>query len=187
MTTRPMRADARRNRRRLVEVATEAFAGQGADAPLEEIARRAGVGIGTLYRHFPDRDALVAAVFQGELDALVDLAARLSGQRPPVAALSAWMSAVVRHTAAYRGLGDSLMCGRAESMGVCQDRLRAAGAELLSTARNAGEVRADARIEDLMHLVCAVALAADRSPADPGLADRLLDLAVDGLRTRTAG
>ncbi|MDI5966861.1 TetR family transcriptional regulator [Streptomyces sp. SL13] len=182
--TKPMRADARRNYQRLVEVATTAFAEHGADAPLEDIARRAQVGIGTLYRHFPDREELMAAVFQGELDALVTLAEQLRAEQPALTALNSWLRAVVAHTTAYRGLGRSLMAARAASMGVCQGTLRAAAAELLTGAQQAGQVRADARVDDLMHLACAIALAAERSPQDPRLADRLLDLAVEGLRTR---
>lgn len=186
MTTRtkPMRADARRNYERLVAVAAEAFAEHGADAPLEDIARRAHVGIGTLYRHFPERDELVAAVFQGTLDGLVALATRLAAEGPPLTALTGWLRALVAHTTTYRGLGRSLMAARAASMGVCQGTLREAAGRLLTAAQESGEVRADAQVGDLMHLACAIAGAAERSPDDPGLADRLLGFTVEGLRIR---
>ncbi len=185
--TRPMRADARRNHERLVEVAKSAFAENGADAPLEDIARRAHVGIGTLYRHFPERDALIAAVFQSELDALLALASELARAACPLTALVDWLGAVVAHTRTYRGLGRSLMVTRAAPMNTCRKGLHGASAVLLERAVAAGELRTDVRVQDLLHLACAISLVADRAPDDPELADRLLSFAVDGLRVRAAG
>lgn len=182
--TKTMRADARRNRERLVAVAKTAFAENGADAPLEDIARRAQLGIGTLYRHFPERNALMAAVFQNELDALLDLARELGTADCPLAALITWLRAVVVHTRTYRGLGQALMAAQATSMDVCKKELRTAGSALLERAVHAGEVRADVRVQDLLQLTCAISLSAERSPDDPGLSDRLLSFAVDGLRVR---
>ncbi len=184
MMTKPMRADARRNYERLVGVARTTFAENGADAPLEDIARRAHLGIGTLYRHFPERDALMAAVFQSELEALVTLADELADADSPVGALADWLRAVIAHTMTYRGLGQALMATRATSMTACTKLLRAAGDTLLKRAQQAGEVRADANTPDLLKLSHAIGLAAEKSPGDPELADRLLALIIDGLRTR---
>ncbi|AEW96174.1 MULTISPECIES: TetR/AcrR family transcriptional regulator [Streptomycetaceae] len=181
---RTMRADARRNYQRLLTEAKAAFLAQGSDAPLEEIARRAGVGIGTLYRHFPDRTALMAAVFTGEVDALVSLAGELAGRPDPVDALAVWLRAVITHSTAYRGLGKALMATGAAGLDSCQAPLRQAGGTLLERARDVGGVRPDADIPDLLRLCHAIGLAAEADPDDPGLADRLLALAVDGLRAR---
>src|SRR5580704_6119469 len=102
--TRQQRSDARRNRDRLVEVAAEAFAANGIDASLEDIARKAEVGVGTLYRHFPNRDALLEAVFRNNVDQLCDQADELLATLPPVEALGAWMKAFVAYVASKRGL-----------------------------------------------------------------------------------
>jgi AcrR family transcriptional regulator len=182
--TKPMRADARRNHERLVAVAKTAFAEHGADAPLEDIARRAEVGIGTLYRHFPERNALMAAVFQNELEALIALATDLCEADGPLTALTAWLRAVISHIRAYRGLCQSLIAAQATSMDTCKKGLRTAGDALLRRAQFNGDVRADARVQDLLQLTCAIALVAERSPEDPQLADRMLSFAVDGLRVR---
>ena len=177
-----MRADARRNRERLVEVAKRAFADHGADAPLEDIARRAHVGIGTLYRHFPERTALMAAVFRSELDALVLLSDRLAESDSPMEALGTWLRAVIAHTATYRGLGGALTADGPTSMDICRIPLHRAGETLIGRARQAGQVRDDARVQDLLRLSCAIALVAEKAPEEPDLADRLLGFVLDGLR-----
>src|SRR5262245_54317410 len=108
MEARPLRADARRNRDRLVEAAVRAFTQGGLDATLESIARDAGVGIGTLYRHFPTREALVEAAYRNELARLCDAATELLADRPADGALRAWMDRYVDYMATKRGMADAL-------------------------------------------------------------------------------
>ncbi|MFF0472438.1 TetR/AcrR family transcriptional regulator [Streptomyces sp. NPDC004284] len=180
-----MRADARRNHERLLVEARAAFARQGADAPLEEVARRAGVGIGTLYRHFPTRADLLNAVFQEALAELLDRSRQLSEADAPCTALVEWLRALIAHAGEYRGLAHALMSAsydRSSALARCSDPLRAAGERLLGRAREAGQVRADVSIGDLMQLTNAIALAAEQCPEDPELADRLLALTLRGLK-----
>jgi AcrR family transcriptional regulator len=175
-----MRADARRNRERIVTVAGVAIAEHGADASLEDIARRAGVGSATLHRHFPTRQALLEAVFQGRVEALCAQARALAGELAPGPALVAWLRAVSRHAAANRGLAASLVRGADPSLGsACHAMITTAGEELVSAARRSGDVRADVAVVDLLKLANAVSLATEGDPAE---ADRLLTLALDGIR-----
>ncbi|MER7946049.1 helix-turn-helix domain-containing protein [Streptomyces sp. NPDC096079] len=180
-----MRADARRNHERLLIEARAAFAAQGADAPLEEVARRAGVGIGTLYRHFPTRADLLNAVFQEALAELLDRSRELAEADDPCRALVEWLRALIAHAGEYRGLAHALMSAsydRSSALARCSVPLRAAGERLLESARKAGQVRADVSIGDLMQLTNAIALAAEQCPEDAELADRLLALTVRGLK-----
>ncbi|MEE1756226.1 TetR/AcrR family transcriptional regulator [Streptomyces sp. SP18CS02] len=182
---RPMRADARRNYGRLLAEARGAFAEHGTDASLEDIARRAGVGIGTLYRHFPNRQALMNAVFQEALTALLDRSRELAESEEPCTALVMWLRANVTHAGEYRGLARALMSAshdRSSALSGCSVPLRAAGQVLLGRAQEAGAVREDVSMGDLMQLTNAIALAAEQSPDDPELADRLLTLTVRGLK-----
>ncbi|MFB9522005.1 MULTISPECIES: TetR/AcrR family transcriptional regulator [Streptomyces] len=189
---RPMRADARRNHAKLLAEARAAFAEHGTDASLEEVARRAGVGIGTLYRHFPTRHALLSAVFQDAVDELLTRAHELaeSPDDEPCTALATWLRAIITHASEYRGLARALLAasgttGGATALSSCSTPMREAGTTLLARAQQAGAVRGDVPIGDLMQLTNAIALAAEQSPDDPELADRLLSLAVRGLRPRT--
>ena len=168
-----MRADARRNRDRLVSMASSVVAEQGAEASLEEIARRAGVGSATLHRHFPTRLALLDAVFAERVAALCELGADLRAAPEPAAALVRWLRELIRHVVRNRGLGTSLLKGTGES---CHARILAAGEGLVTRAR--GAIRADVTTEELLKLANGVALAAAE---DEQLADRLLTLAVTGL------
>ncbi|QXE35055.1 TetR/AcrR family transcriptional regulator [Streptomyces sp. GMY02] len=184
-TPRPMRADARRNYERLLAEARACFAEHGTDASLEDIARRAGVGIGTLYRHFPNRHALLNAVFQEALAALLERSRELSRADPPCASLVEWLRALITHAGEYRGLSRALMSvsyDQSSALSECSVPLRAAGERLLVRAQQAGYVRAEVSIDDLMQLTNAIALAAEQSPSDPELADRLLDLTLTGLK-----
>ncbi|MFF0723370.1 TetR/AcrR family transcriptional regulator [Streptomyces sp. NPDC004134] len=186
---RPMRADARRNYERLLGEAAVAFAEHGADASLEEIARRAGVGIGTLYRHFPDRFALMGEVFQTRVDELDAAARALTAEAgTPMAALAAWMRRYVDVSSTIRGIAATLMD---EGLMVnCKEQLRETVELLASRARRSGELRADVAPDDLLRLTSAIAYAAEKAsaknPEDTEIADRLLGLALDGLRTRGA-
>ncbi|MFJ8072744.1 TetR/AcrR family transcriptional regulator [Streptomyces sp. NPDC096176] len=183
--TRPKRADARRNYERLLTEARATFAERGTDASLEEIARRSGVGIGTLYRHFPNRHAMMNAVFQEALTALLERSHELAGAEQPCTALVEWLRALVTHAGEYRGLARALMSASHDedsALTACSVPLRQAGERLLVRAQEAGSVRADVSIADLMQLTNAIALAADQAPEDPELADRLLTLTLRGLR-----
>ncbi|MFF9866279.1 MULTISPECIES: TetR/AcrR family transcriptional regulator [unclassified Streptomyces] len=182
---RPMRADARRNYERLLAEARSAFAEHGTDAALEDIARRAGVGIGTLYRHFPNRHALMSAVFQEALAALLERSRQLADADRPCEALVEWLRAIVTHAGEYRGLARALMSAshdRSSALSACNVPLREAGARLLERAVSSGAVRGGVSIDDLMQLTNAIALAAEQSQDDPELADRLLMLTLRGLK-----
>ncbi len=184
---RPMRADARRNYERLLTEARTAFTERGTDASLEEIARRAGVGIGTLYRHFPHRTALMSAIFKDEVEALLARSRELLAAPQPCVALLEWLRAIVTHASTYRGLSRALMAAHGDdgsAMSRCSMPMLAAGSELLDRAQQAGAVRAGVDIADLMQLTNAIALAVEQSPDDPELADRLLTLTLQGLRAR---
>ncbi|WP_187284273.1 TetR/AcrR family transcriptional regulator [Streptomyces sp. uw30] len=182
---RTMRADARRNHERLLTEARSAFAEHGTDASLEDVARRAGVGIGTLYRHFPNRDALLSAVFE---DAAGDLLARsreLLRSPEPCTALVTWLREMVTHAGEYRGLAHALMSvsdGDSSALARCSGPIREAGGTLLARAQESGAVRPDVSIGDLLQLTHAIALAAEETPDDPELADRLLHLTLRGLK-----
>ncbi|MGQ4487631.1 TetR/AcrR family transcriptional regulator [Streptomyces sp. SAS_281] len=181
---RPMRADARRNYGRLLAEARTAFAEHGTDASLEDVARRAGVGIGTLYRHFPTRHALMSAVFQEAVTALITRSRELAGSDRPCAALVEWLGAIVTHAGEYRGLAQALMStcrDESSALARCNTPLREAGSNLLTRAQSSGAVRPDVSIDDLMQLTNAIALAAEQSSDDPGLANRLLALTLRGL------
>lgn len=170
-----MRADARRNRDRLVSVAGEVVAEQGAAASLEEIARRAGVGSATLHRHFPSRMALLDAVFAERVAVLCELGKALLADPDPAAALARWLRELGRHAVRNRGLATSLLRGTGESS---HARILTAGEALVTRAQQAGAIRADVSTAELLRLANGVALAADE---DEALADRLLTLALTGL------
>ena len=180
-----MRADARRNHDRLVSEARTTFAEFGADASLEDVARRAGVGIGTLYRHFPNRHALLSSVFSDAVSDLLDLSRELLDDPQPCTALVAWLRAIITHASEYRGLSRALMAAShddASELARCSGPMREAGSALLARAQRAGAVRSDVSIGDLLQLTNAIALAAEETPDDPELADRLLTLTLRGLK-----
>lgn len=182
-TRRPMRADARRNYQRLVAAAAAAFAEHGTDASMDDIARRAGVGPGTLYRHFPTRHALLEAVYRDQVEALCARAYELGDTLPPGEALAAWLRAVAGYVTTKRGLAEALMSGpgerQPEVFAAGKQAMREAGAALVSRAQEAGEVRGDVDVADVLKLGHAIALAAEHAPDGP---DRLLALVMDGLR-----
>jgi AcrR family transcriptional regulator len=186
--TRPMRADAHRNEERLVTAAKAAFAEHGTDASLEDIARRAGVGIGTLYRHFPTRSALLEAALQERFEALLAEAQDLLGSPSPAGALAAWLKALLVEADAFRGLAAPLAAilqdQESELSSLCTAALDG-GARLLARAQQTGAVRPDADFMDLVKLVGGIAVATERA-TDPDGADRLLGLVMDGL-TRPEG
>ena len=174
-----MRADARRNYQRLLAAAGTAFAERGADdVSLEEIARRAGVGIGTLYRHFPTRQALLEAVYRDQVDALEVLVAKLLQSDSPGAALAEWLAALMAFGKAKRSMTAAML--DSELLSSCKQMLHGATDELFARAQQAGAVRADVQGTDVMRLTHAVSLAADMGQ-DPGQADRMLALVLAGV------
>ncbi|HEY2552626.1 MAG TPA: TetR/AcrR family transcriptional regulator [Streptosporangiaceae bacterium] len=183
---RAMRADALRNYQRLLTAALEAFTEHGADdVSLEEIARRAGVGIGTLYRHFPTRQALVEAVYRDQVEALRDKAQALLDSEEADQALGEWLRALVDFGSTKRSLVTALMAttDKSEMISACGTVVRASAAALLERAQQAGLVRPDADVADVMRLVHAISvMAAERPPADEAQSGRLVDLVLDGLR-----
>ncbi len=180
------RSDAVRNRARLVEAALAEFSGAGGPVALEAVARRAGVGIGTLYRHFPTREALVEAVYGTELDRLCDEAATLLAAHEPDAALRAWMGRYADFVATKRGMAGALRSALASgtiTSTTTRERLSTALAPLLDAGARAGALRADVPPADVTAALAGIVLAGG-SPDEPGQVDRLLDLLVDGLRPR---
>ncbi|WP_326733731.1 TetR/AcrR family transcriptional regulator [Streptomyces sp. NBC_01022] len=188
-TGRPARADARRNRERLLEVARDAFTATDGKAPLDAIAREAGVGIGTLYRHFPTREALVEAIYAAELDAVVTSAPALLSTLPPEAALRAWMDRYAAFFAAKRGISDTLRAGWAAgtiATPATRERLTAAIAVILDAGAQAGSLRADVEPDEVTMMLLGVFLSTTAGNS-PELTGRLLDLVVDALRPAADG
>jgi AcrR family transcriptional regulator len=183
---RPRRADARRNYGQLVEQARIAFAESGADASLDEIARRAGVASGTLYRHFPTRLNLIEAVLAEQVAELADLGRELLAAGDEFDALSAWLRAAVMHGLTYRGLSAAAMNSALnhgnDLVSAWHAELFEVGAALLERARQSGAVAADADAADVLKMVGAIAWAAQEAPESSAQADRLLALLMNGLR-----
>lgn len=183
---RPRRADARRNYGQLVEQARIAFAEYGADASLDEIARRAGVASGTLYRHFPTRLDLIEAVLAGQIADLADLGRGLLAADDEFAALSTWLRATLKHALTYKGLSAAVMSSALDRgdglVSAWHAELFEVGAALLARARQSGSVAAGANAADVMKMVGAIAWAAQDSQDSPAQADRLFALLVNGLR-----
>jgi AcrR family transcriptional regulator len=187
--TRPLRADARRNRDRLLEVAVRAFSQDGSDVTLEAIAREAGVGIGTLYRHFPTREALVEAAYRSELARLCDAAADLLATMPPDRAIRTWLDRFVDYMTTKRGMAGALravIASGGNPYAHSRERLIAAITMLLRAGAAAGTVRPDVAPGDLLASLSGVSLAAGE-PAQREQAGRILDLLMDGLRFGAAG
>jgi AcrR family transcriptional regulator len=182
-----MRADARRSRVKLLAAATAAFAEGGADAPLDDIARRAGVGIGTLYRHFPTRLDLQAAVYRSQVQTVCEAADELLVSTDPEHALIGWVHALGAYLVTKRGLASALIgaVGKdSELMNGCMAAMRDAADRLVRNAKQAGVLRADVAAHDLLRLVHGIAVATEQSPEDT---DRLMALMLDGLRSRPKG
>lgn len=177
-----MRADARRNRDTLVAVAQAMFAEQGAGASLDEIAKRAGVGPGTLYRHFPSRETLQEAVYRETITQLS--AAGRAGGLPPGAALDRWLTLLVEHMAARKDLASALVdsLGKQSEVFVeCHRLMHETGDELVSAAKAAGAVRQDLEARDLLWMANGVAQSAEGEDGAARTA-RLLAVLLAGLR-----
>jgi AcrR family transcriptional regulator len=185
-TSRPagMRADARRNHEKLIEAAAAAFAEHGLEASLEEIARRAGVGIGTLYRHFPTREHLVEMVYRREVESVCGAAAELSGRLPPDAALEEWMLRFVDYIATKRGLAASLkiLLGsdaalRSQTAGRVSLTLK----QMVDAAMADGSIRGDIDATDVAHALSSIYSAPDTKDWRER-SRRLVSLLMGGLR-----
>jgi AcrR family transcriptional regulator len=181
LARRPRRADARRNYEKLLAAATEAFTEDGTAASLEDIARRAGVGIGTLYRNFPTRQALLEAVYIDEVEEMSRSAADLANLEP-WEALVTWLRRYVGFANTKRALAKELletMDQDAEVFAACRGAIMSAGTLLLGRAQDAGAVRRDVAFLDVARMVSGIAAI---PIAEPGQIDRILDVALDGLR-----
>ena len=182
LAVKPMRADARRNSERIVAVAKQVFVEDGLDAPLDEIVKRAGVGAGTLYRHFPTREALLEAVYRDEILALAELARRLLDELSPEQALARWLHAQLDFVFANRGLAMSLkaaMDHNGETFDYCRTMMRSAAGDLLTPLQEAGVIKADIEPVDVLRLAHAVSIASDQDGIER--ARKLMDIMLTGL------
>jgi AcrR family transcriptional regulator len=183
---RQMRADARRNHARLLEAAREAFGELGVYAPMDDIAKRAAVGPGTLYRHFATRDDLLAAVYRDDVVGIASQADELAAALPPREALDAWLRLQLDFIKRKYGFGAAVkaMLGKdATTLNFCKDIMRTALGRLLAAARATGDIRDDVDAADVLRLVHGVGMASESAPED---ADRLLSYVLDGLRPQRA-
>ena len=184
--TRKPRADAIRNRERVLEAAKAVFSAGGAEASLEAVARAAGVGIGTLYRHFPTREALFEAVYRREVQQLADLAEQLKQDAKPIDALRQWMRSIVKFVATKKGMSAALTLAvdkNSKLFSSSTDRLARTVGGLLDRAIAAGEIRDDISPEDLLRAVVGMCYMHDQ-PSWQTSVLRLVDVFVDGLRKR---
>lgn len=179
-----LRADARRNRDRILEAAVRAFSEKGADVPIDTIAKAAGVGSATLYRHFPTREALVEAAYRNELARVCDSAAELLSDFPPDRALRLWMDRFIDYLAAKQGLAEALraaVASGADPFAESLDKLSTAVNTLLHAGAEAGLLRPDTDPIDVGLSLSGISLITS-APDQRGRAGRLLDLLLDGLR-----
>ena len=188
-TTRPLRADAERNRARILAAAAEVFAERGLDVSLDDIAAHAGVGVGTVYRRFPDKDALIDALFEDKIARAVALADESLEIEDPWEAFSGFMRSMCRLQAEDRGLKEALMSadrGR-ERLSATRDTIAPVAGELLRRAQEAGAVRADLGPFDVPMLHLCVGLIADRTrDVAPDYWERVLAIVIDGISAKGA-
>jgi len=176
----PLRSDARRNRERILAAAEEVFLERGAGVSLEDVAKRAGVGIGTLYRRFPTREELLAAAYSARFEAFAETSRARSAEMDPLGALRAYLEELVRYTNLYRGfaasLGTVLQIGTAGCLATTEE-----GVRLLAAAQNSGVIRPEISFDDMVCVVTAVSLATERDPSPGENIARLLNMFIDGL------
>lgn len=185
-TRRPLRADAQRNYDRLVESARATFTESGGDTPLEEVARRAGVGIGTLYRHFPNRLDLLETIYREDVDRLSGLARTLTDEREPWEAMEAWLEEFSAYAATKRVLFQEIvaMAGKDAQVFIhSRAAIGEAGALIIGNAQRAGVARADIEVSDVTRLVGGCTM---MPGADAAQQRRMLQLVLDGLRAGAA-
>ena len=179
---RRVRADAQRNIDALIDAAREVFSALGVDAPVREITTKAGVGLATYYRHFPERSDLVTAVFRHEVDACADTAATLAAAHEPLEALVRWLRRFTEFVGAKRGLAAALHSGNPAFEALpayFQQRFEPALGSLLAAAAAAGEIRDDVKPLELLHAVSRLCSPAD---VDHTGDERMVTLLIDGLR-----
>ena len=182
-TARPLRADARQNYARLLEAAAEMIGELGPGVSLEDVAKRAGVGIGTLYRHFPNRQALLEAVYRDQVTLLSDRARELLATTTPAEALMRWLHALLTYNLTMRGLKEALMAGEVSPQtSECKERMHEVGGELLALAQAVGAVRGDIEITDLLRLVHSIALMVEPGAEGIVRAERVFEVMVAGLK-----
>jgi AcrR family transcriptional regulator len=182
-----LRADARRNREELLDVARQVIREQGVDASLRDIARRAGVGIATLYRHFPNRDDLIAAIIGDGVQRLSQHAAELSASLPPGEALEQWLGYMAARIGPYHGLPDAMhdaITTAGSTLNILCNGMMTAGDVLLTRAQAGGAIRADVTWPDVFTAVAAISAIATKS--GPDTSARILAVYLDGLRTAAA-
>jgi AcrR family transcriptional regulator len=182
---RPLRADAQRNRDKILTTAVRVFAEEGLNAHFERIAREAGVGSGTLYRNFPTRDSLIEAAYRNEVARLCDAAPGLLATLPPRDALRAWMGRFIDYATAKLGMADALravIASGGDPYGNSQDLMLDTLSSLRQAGVEAGTIRADISATDMLAILTGIALASGK-PEQRDQAERLLDLALDGLST----
>ncbi|HEX3433352.1 MAG TPA: TetR/AcrR family transcriptional regulator [Solirubrobacteraceae bacterium] len=183
--TRTLRTDARENREKLVRAAAARFAAEGSGVALESIARTAGVGVGTLYRHFPTREALVEAVYRKEVDALCACSGELLAELPADAALEAWMERFIAYAATERGLSaalKSVASSQSELFAATRERLLTAIGALLGAGIATGRLRDDVTADDVLTAMNAVWTISDEGEQWAARARRVLRLLMDALR-----
>src|SRR5882757_8579012 len=188
-TIRKPRADAIRNRERVLEAAKTVFSAGGPEASLEAVAKRAGVGIGTLYRHFPTREALFEAVYRREVQQLSELAEALKSEADPVDALRRWLRSNVEFVATKKGMSAALALAvqsTSELTAYSFERLTKAIGTLLDRAVAAGEIRSDVSPEDLLRALIGMCYLHDQ-PGWQSTVLRLMDVFIDGLRVQPDG
>jgi len=179
----PLRADAQRNRDQILAAAEAVFREKGTGVPLDEVAKRAGVGIGTLYRRFPTREDLLAAAYNARFLAFAETSRAREAELDPLAALRAYLEDLVKYTNVYRGfaasLGVILQIGTAGCVATSE-----AGARLLANAQNAGAVRPDITFADIVCVVTAISLATEQDSAPRAHVSRLVDVFMKGISAR---
>jgi len=182
-TTRPLRADARQNHGRLVEAAADSIRELGPNVSLEEVAKRAGVGIGTLYRHFPNRQALLEAVYLDQVNINCARGRELLATMLPSDALPLWLRSLLTYNLNMRGLKEALMAGEiSPRTSECKARMHEVGGELLARAQEVGAVRRDLEITDLLRLVHSIALMVEPGAEGVARAERVFEVMVAGLK-----
>jgi len=178
-----MRADARRNYERIVATAREVFFADGIEAPLDDVVKRAGVGAGTLYRHFPTREVLIEAVYRQEIEEIADLAYEIAKVSSAEDAIREWFGELIRFHIERSGLAAALKAAideESETFQYCKSRLRDAAGALLEPAQAVGAVRTDLEAVDLMRL--SHGIGASAKYADEAGRKRMLQVVLDGLK-----
>lgn len=183
-TPRPLRADARQNYERLIAAAATAIGELGPNVSLEEVAKRAGVGIGTLYRHFPNRQALLEAVYRDQVTVNYAQGRELLATTPPAEALPLWLHSMLTYNLTTRGLKEALMAGEiSPQISECKAMMHEVGGELLARAQAVGAVRRDIEITDLLRLVHSIALMVEPGAEGAARAERVFEVMVAGLKS----